>query len=96
MTTLYTHLGIRVHFWMYLHLLLTRMTTIAQYSVRACTLYCTEADFVKFLRGPGIDFKESISPAYVGLSYRPARLHRLAESIPGLLKRLQIQALNEF
>jgi hypothetical protein len=23
----------------------------------------------------------------IGLSYRPARLHRLAESIPGLLKR---------
>ncbi len=30
----------------------------------------------------------------MGLSYRPARLHRLAESIPGLLKRLQIRALN--
>jgi hypothetical protein len=27
------------------------------------------------------------------LTYRPARLHRLAKSIPGLLKRLQIQAL---
>ncbi len=27
------------------------------------------------------------------LSYRPARLHRLAESIPGLLKSLQIRAL---
>jgi hypothetical protein len=26
--------------------------------------------------------------------YRPARLHRLAESIPGLLKRLQIGALD--
>ncbi len=29
----------------------------------------------------------------IGLSYRPTRLHRLAESIPGLLKRLQIRAL---
>ncbi len=28
----------------------------------------------------------------IGLSYRPARLHRLVESIPGLLKRLQIRA----
>jgi hypothetical protein len=37
-------------------------------------------------------------PAYrpgtiIYLAYRPARLHRLAESIPGLLKRLQIWAL---
>jgi Ca2+-binding EF-hand superfamily protein len=29
------------------------------------------------------------------LSCRPARLHRLAESIPGLPKRLQIRALTE-
>ncbi len=29
----------------------------------------------------------------IGLSYRPARLHRLAESIHGLIKRLQIRAL---
>jgi hypothetical protein len=28
------------------------------------------------------------------LMYRPARLHRLAESIPGLHERLQIRALN--
>ncbi len=41
------------------------------------------------LRSPGIDSKESIPPAYVawrarqiGLSFRPTRLHRLAESIP--------------
>jgi hypothetical protein len=44
--------------------------------------------------------QESIPPAYVawwpggpvrktGLLYWPARLHRLAKSIPGLLKRLQ-------
>jgi hypothetical protein len=32
----------------------------------------------------------------IGLSYRPARLHRLAalESIPGILKNLKIWALN--
>jgi hypothetical protein len=29
----------------------------------------------------------------IGLSYRPARLHRLSESIPGLLKSLKIRAL---
>jgi hypothetical protein len=29
----------------------------------------------------------------IGLSYWPARLHRLAESIAGLLKSLQIRAL---
>jgi hypothetical protein len=28
----------------------------------------------------------------IGLSYRPARLHRLAESIPGLLKSLKISS----
>jgi hypothetical protein len=29
----------------------------------------------------------------IGLSYRPARLHRLAESIPGLLMCLKIRTL---
>jgi hypothetical protein len=32
----------------------------------------------------------------VELSYRPARLHRLAESIPGLLKSLKIPPLYSF
>ncbi len=32
------------------------------------------------------------SPGQPHLSYRPARTHWLAESIPGLLKRLQIRA----
>ncbi len=42
--------------------------------------------------------QESI-PSLAGLydnpymTYRPFKLHRLAESIPGLLKRLQIRAL---
>ncbi len=43
-----------------------------------------EPVLVNLLRSPGIDSN---------LSYRPARLHRLAESIPGLLERLQIRAL---
>ncbi len=42
-----------------------------------------------------MDSKEQIPSAYVAwrvhLSYRPARLHRVAESIPGLLKRLQMR-----
>jgi hypothetical protein len=50
------------------------------------------------LRSPGIDSKESNSGLPVRrieLSYRPARLHRLAESISGLLERLQIWALEK-
>ncbi len=55
----------------------------------------------KRIRSTGIDSKDSILLAYVawqagksnGLSYQPARLHRLAKSIPGILKHLQIQAL---
>ncbi len=60
----------------------------------------------KRLRRPGIDSKESIPPAYkarragttdrvIVRSYQPARLHMLAESIPGLLKRLKIRALKD-
>jgi hypothetical protein len=37
--------------------------------------------------------QESIPVRQPDLTYRPAGLHRLAESIPGLLKRLQILAL---
>jgi hypothetical protein len=45
--------------------------------------HSSEPEFVNnFLRSLDIDSKESIQPAYVGLSYQPARLHRLAESIP--------------
>jgi hypothetical protein len=32
----------------------------------------------------------------LGTSYRSARLHGLAESIPGLLKSLKIQSLDRF
>jgi hypothetical protein len=49
---------------------------------------------------PEIDSKESTPPTYVALqvrqpylTYRAAKLHRLAESIPGILKRLQIRSL---
>jgi len=43
--------------------------------------------------GPNVEaFKEPIN-RFQGLSYRPARLHRLAESILGLFESLQIRAL---
>jgi hypothetical protein len=53
-------------------------------------LLASRARLCKRLRSPGIDSKESITPAYVdwrpvrqiGLSYRPAMLHKLATSIP--------------
>ncbi len=59
------------------------------------------ARICELLRNPGIDSKESMPPAYVAwcpvrqayLLCRPARLHRLAESILGLLKDLQIRTL---
>jgi hypothetical protein len=53
-----------------------------------------EPEFVNILRSPGIDSQPGgwVRPPY--LAYRPAWLHRLAESIPGLLKRLQIRALD--
>ncbi len=51
------------------------------------------ARICKRLRSPGIDSKESIPPAYVVWRAGMTILQRLAESIPGLLKRLQIRAL---
>jgi hypothetical protein len=45
-----------------------------------------EPELVNLFRSPGIDSKPS------GPVRQPARLHRLAESIPELLKRLQIRA----
>jgi hypothetical protein len=54
---------------------------------------CTpEPVFVNLLRSPGIDSQPGRQVREPYLSYRSARLHRLAESIPqilGLLKRLQ-------
>jgi hypothetical protein len=51
-----------------------------------------EPEFVNLLRRPGIDLKPGGLVQQPYLAYRPARLHRLAASIPGLLKRLQIWA----
>ncbi len=51
-----------------------------------------EPVFVNLLRSPGFDSLRCGLVRHPYLSYRPARLHRLAESIPGLLKRSQIRA----
>jgi hypothetical protein len=51
-----------------------------------------ESVFVSLLRSPGIGSRSWRAGKQPYLSYRPARLHRLAESIPGLLKRSQIRA----
>ncbi len=66
--------------------------------------FCTtlRARICERLRRPGIDSKEPIPPAYVAwrpgtltlFVVRPDKLQRLAESIPGLLKHLQIRALD--
>ncbi len=57
--------------------------------------YCTgppEPVFVNLLRHLGMDSQPGGPVRQPSLLYRLARLHRLAESIPGLLKRLQIRA----
>ncbi len=44
--------------------------------------YCTESVFVDLLRSPGIDSQPGGPVWQPCLTYRPARLHRLTESIP--------------
>ncbi len=51
----------------------------------------TELAFVNLTRSPGIDSQPGGPVRNPYLTYRPARLHRLAESIPGTLQRLQIR-----
>jgi hypothetical protein len=50
------------------------------------------ARICKPFKEPGIDSQPVGLVGQPYLSYRPARLHRLPESVPGLLKRLQIRA----
>jgi hypothetical protein len=50
-----------------------------------CNLY--RALFVNLLKSPGIDSQPGGSVRQSYLTYRHAMLHRLAESISGLLKR---------
>jgi hypothetical protein len=52
----------------------------------------TESLFVNLLMSPGVDSQPEGPVPQPYLSYRPTRLLRLLESIPGLLKRLQIRA----
>ncbi len=53
---------------------------------------CPEPVLVDLLRRPGTDSHPGVPVRQPYLSDRPPRLHRLAESIPGLHKRLQIRA----
>jgi hypothetical protein len=55
--------------------------------------YTTELVFVDPLRRPEIDSQLGGPVRQPYILYRPARQHRLAASIPGLHKRLQIRAL---
>ncbi len=56
----------------------------------------SEPVFVNLLRSPEIDSKHGGRVRQPFLSYWPASVHRLAESIPGLLKHLQIRALERY
>jgi hypothetical protein len=51
-----------------------------------------EPTFKRLLSSPGIDTQPGGLVRQPYLRYWPARLHRPAESIPGLIKRLQIRA----
>ncbi len=58
-------------------------------------IYCRmsiEPVFVNLVRSPGIDSQPGGPVRQPYLTNRPARQQRLAESIPGLLKCLQIWA----
>jgi hypothetical protein len=58
----------------------------------ALSMYA-EPEFVNVLRSLGIDSQPGGPVGQPYLTYQPARLHRLAESIPSLIKLLQIRAL---
>jgi hypothetical protein len=60
---------------------------------RCCFFRKSEPVFVDLLMNPGIDSQPGGPVRHSDLSYRPARLLRLSESIPGLYKRLKIRAL---
>ncbi len=61
-----------------------------------CLYKRSEPEFVNLLRSSGNDSQHGGPVRQPFLTYRPARLHRQAESIPGLLKRLQIRTLVAF
>jgi hypothetical protein len=66
---------------------------INNWGVLATVCARPEPVFVNVLRGQGIDDSQPGEPVRQPyLSYWPVTLQRLEESIPGLLKRLQIRA----
>jgi hypothetical protein len=52
-----------------------------------------DPEFVNFLRIPGINSQTGGPVRHLSSTFRPDRLHKLAESIPSLCKCLQIRAL---
>ncbi len=68
-------------------------TQVAQITMRRLAVRRPEPVFANHLRSPGIDFQPGGPVRQPYLSFWSARLHRLAESIPGLHKHLQIRAL---
>ncbi len=70
-------------------------TTPLATSYRSYTVptHHSEPEFLNHLRNPGFDSQPGGPIRQPYLTYWPARLHGLEESIPGLLKRLQIWAL---
>jgi hypothetical protein len=60
---------------------------------RIICMHATTGNLNCHNQSPGIDSQPGVPVRKPNLLYRPGRLHRLAESIPGLLKRLQIRAL---
>ncbi len=56
------------------------------------TIICPEPEFANLLKSPWIDSEPGGPVRQPYLTYRPARLNRMAESIPGLLKNLKIRA----
>ncbi len=65
--------------------------SIGKYIAAAATKL--EPELVNLLRSPGIDFQPGGPVRQPYMTHRPARLHRLAESIPELFKSKQIRAL---
>jgi hypothetical protein len=56
--------------------------TLEQKERKCFSRRCPEPVFLNLLRSPGIDSQTGGPVRHPYLTYRPARLHRLAESIP--------------
>jgi hypothetical protein len=74
----------RLYFLLYPHLLPICLFSsfVLSSSLPSClSISCSEPVFVNLLRNPGIVSQPGVTVRQPYLSYRPARLHRLAESI---------------